>query len=428
MRTKKILVCILLVAFLFFMNAGYIYAITPVSNDTYEGIDVSNWQGYIDYQKVKQSGIEVVYIKASQGSDLKDAYFDINYENAKNSGLKVGFYHFLTATNTQEAEREAQFFTSVISKKTPDCKLALDYEIFGGVSSTEINNIATVFLETTKRLTNKEVILYSDLYNARTVFSRELADIYPLWLADYTSTESIEAQQTNWENWTGWQYTDRGVVDGVSGYVDRDKYAKEIFLEEASEIPENENPNENSNSNPNENPSFNTRTVTYTVQSGDTLWQIALKYGTTVQEIADINGIENSNLIYPGEVLRILENSTVEGKEERGTGSIVYTVRHGDTISKIAMAYGVTVQHIVEMNDIQNPNLIYPGEKIRITKSRSNQLNEMGNPNLDVTYVVRKGDTLWGISRKFGVSVDYLVRKNGIRDRNLIYVGEIIRV
>ena len=424
MRKNKILVIILLVTFLFFMNTGFTYAITPVSNDTYEGIDVSNWQGYIDYDKVKQAGIEVVYIKASQGSNLKDAYFDINYENAKKNGLKVGFYHFLTATNTQEAEKEAQFFASVISKKIPDCKLALDYEIFGGVSSTEINNIATVFLETTKRLTNKEVILYSDLYNARTVFSRELADTYPLWLADYTNAKNLQEQQANWEKWTGWQYTDRGVVDGISGYVDRDKYAKEIFLEETSEIPENENPNGSLN----ENPSFNTKTVTYTVQSGDTLWKIALEYGTTVQEIAYINGIENPNLIYPGQVLRIFENSTVEGKEERGTGSIVYTVKLGDTISKIAMAYGVTAQHIVEMNDILNPNLIYPGEKLRITESRSNQLNEMGDPNLDVTYVVRKGDTLWGISRKFGVSVDYLVRKNGIRDRNLIYVGEIIRV
>ena len=407
-------------AFLFFINTGFTYAITPVSNDIYEGIDVSNWQGYIDYQKVKQSGIEVVYIKASQGSNLKDAYFDINYKNAKNNGLKVGFYHFLTAKNTQEAEKEAQFFASVISNKTPECKLALDYEVFGGVSVTEINNIATVFLETTKRLTNKEVIIYSDLYNAKTVFSRELADKYPLWVADYTSNENIEKQQTNWKNWTGWQYTDRGVVNGISGYVDRDKYTKEIFLEETSEIPQNDNPNEDK--------SFNTRTVTYTVQSGDTLWQIANKYGTTVQEIANINRIANPNLIYPGQVLQILENSTVAGKEERGTGSIVYTVKSGDTVSKIAMAYGVTVNHIVEINDIQNANLIYPGEKIRITESRSNQLNEMGDPNLDVTYVVRKGDTLWGISRKFGVSVDYLVAKNGIRDRNLIYVGEIIRI
>ena len=53
----------------------------------YRGIDVSNWQGYINYAEVKDAGIEVVYIKASQGSSIKDAYFDINYENAKNNGV-----------------------------------------------------------------------------------------------------------------------------------------------------------------------------------------------------------------------------------------------------------------------------------------------------------------------------------------------------
>ena len=79
------------------------YALTPASNPQYQGIDVSNWQGYIDYRQVRESGIEVVYIKASQGSNIKDAYFDINYENAKANGLKVGFYHFLTATNTRRS-------------------------------------------------------------------------------------------------------------------------------------------------------------------------------------------------------------------------------------------------------------------------------------------------------------------------------------
>lgn len=77
----------------------------------------------------------MVYIKASQGNNIKDPYFDVNYENAKANGLKVGFYHFLTATNTEEAEREAKFFASVISGKSPDCKLAMDYETFGGVRS-----------------------------------------------------------------------------------------------------------------------------------------------------------------------------------------------------------------------------------------------------------------------------------------------------
>src|SRR5699024_921307 len=140
--------------------------------------------------------------------------------------------------------------------------------------------------------------------------------------------------------------------------------------------------------NPNGKNTENTKTIYYTVKSGDTLKKISLEYGTTVNEITMLNEISNPNLIYPDQVLKILENSTIHGNEERGTGSIIYTVKRGDTLSQIAKAYDVTINHIVEMNNIKNPNLIYPGEKLRITESRSNVLNEMGNPNNDITYIV----------------------------------------
>lgn len=100
---KRIMVIFMILTFLFFANINMTYALTPSSDPRYQGIDVSNWQGYIDYRQVRESGIEVVYIKASQGRNIKDAYFDINYENAKANGLKVGFYHFLTATNTRRS-------------------------------------------------------------------------------------------------------------------------------------------------------------------------------------------------------------------------------------------------------------------------------------------------------------------------------------
>ena len=209
-KVNKILIFLLIISFIFFVNIHTIYAIRASSEDKYQGIDVSDWQGYIDYNSVKASGIDIVYIKASQGSNIKDAYFDINYENAKANGLKVGFYHFLTATNTREAEQEAQFFASVISGKTPDCKLTMDYESFNGVGINEVNNIAMVFLETVKRITNKEVIIYSDLYNSQNTFNSELAQNYELWLAYYDGTDRLKNIGTNWENYIGLQYTDRG--------------------------------------------------------------------------------------------------------------------------------------------------------------------------------------------------------------------------
>ena len=99
--------------------------------------------------------------------------------------------------------------------------------------------------------------------------------------------------------------------------------------------------------------------TTYTVQAGDTLSGIASKYGTTYQELARINNIANPNVIYPGQVIKI--NG---GKVEK-----IYTVKSGDTLSGIANKYGTTWQNIYNNNrDIigSNPNLIKPGQVLKI--------------------------------------------------------------
>lgn len=411
----KLISILLILTIISLLNTNIAYSITQQSELSYNGIDVSDWQGYIDYGRVKQSGVDIVYIKASQGNNIKDPYVDINYENAKANGLKVGFYHFLTATNIEEANQQATFFASVISGKIPDCKLVMDYEIFNGLDTTQINNIARAFLEKVKQITNKEIVIYSDLYNSENIFNKDLANDYKLWLAYYGNYDELVNINSNWNNWIGIQYTDRGIVDGVNGYVDRDKYTEQIFLEESSQIPNIENAG-----------TYNTKTIYYTVKKGDTLSEIALEYGTTVSEIADINNISNPNLIYPGEVIRILTNSTVYGAETRQTGSITYTVQRGNTLSQIARAYNVTVNHIVELNNIENPNLIYPGQKLRITESDVSTLNPLNFNN--TTYVIKKGDTLWSIALRFGVTVNYLININDIQNPNLIYPGQLINI
>lgn len=416
-RLKRILILNLIISLIFFINVSLTYAITASSDERYEGIDVSNWQGYINYNSVKSSGINIVYIKSSQGANIKDEYFDINYENAKANGVKVGFYHYLTARSIEEAENEATFFASVISGKTPDCKLAMDFESFGDLSVEEINNISLAFLETVKRLTNKEVVIYSDLYNSQNTFSEELAQNYGLWLAYYGN--DLSYLETRWQNYVGLQYTDRGNVSGVSGGVDRDIYTKEIFLDNNEVISNIQNPNN----------TINTESKYYIVEKGDTLWEIAQKFGTTAQEIAEINNIENPNLIYPGQNLRILTNTSIPETETRGTGSIIYIVQRGNTLSQIANHYGVSVAHIVEMNNIQNPNLIYPGQKLRITESTNTSLNQMPQTSSSYyTYTVQRGDTLWRIARRYGVSVRYIVRMNGISNPNLIYPGRVLKI
>lgn len=291
----------------------------------------------------------------------------------------------------------------------------MDYETFGGVGIDESNEIAQVFLESVKRLTNKEIIVYSDLSNAQSRFNRNIADNYELWLAYYGDYNNLRDVETAWERWIGIQYSDRGRVNGINGAVDRDLYTENIFLSDTTPIANNPNPNED----------INTQSVFYTVEPGDTLSSIARRYGTTVQELATINNISNPNLIFPGQSLRVLTNSTTQGEETRGTGSITYTVQRGNTLSQIASSYGVSISHIVELNDIQNPNLIYPGEKLRITESTNQTLNPVLQNNY---YVVQRGDTLGSIARKYGVTVEYLVNLNGISNPNLIYPGQMIKV
>ena len=175
---------------IFFMLFSFIpsLAFEPSSSTIYQGIDVSSWQGNIDFASVKNSGIEIVYIKSSEGSTYIDPYFEKNYQNAKANGLKVGFYHYVTARSTEEARNQANFFARVISGKQPDCRLAMDFESFGNLSISQINEISKVFLETLSSVTNKEVLIYSNSYSARTIFSSDLA-IYPLWVANYGVSE-----------------------------------------------------------------------------------------------------------------------------------------------------------------------------------------------------------------------------------------------
>ena len=99
-------------------------------------------------------------------------------------------------------------------------------------------------------------------------------------------------------------------------------------------------------------------TILYTVCPGDTLWTISQKFNTTVNDIARYNGISNPDLIYAGQILRI-PVVTPEVPEW-------YVVREGDTLYSIANKFGTTVEILVQLNNIQNPDLIYPRKRLRI--------------------------------------------------------------
>mgnify|MGYP000020897061 FL=1 len=397
-KIVSILICILITF------TSSIYAFSPSDSKLYNGIDVSSWQGNIDFGKVKNDGIDVVYIKASEGTYYTDPYFRQNYNNAKANGLKVGFYHYLTARTNEQARDEARFFVSAISNTSPDCRLAMDFEVFGNLTPYEVTSISQTFLEEVKNLSGKDVVIYSNAYSARAIFGSELTK-YPLWVANYYV--SSPSPNGKWNTWVGFQYTDIGRVNGISGNVDRNYFTKGIFLDDNTVVPGVE-----------QKPTCDgLHSIVYTVKYGDTLSGIAYRYGTTVSNLVSLNGIKNPNLIYVNQKLII---RCSKDKIEQTT--ITYTVRYGDTLSGIAYRYGTTVSNLVSLNGIRNPNLIYVNQVLRISTN-----NSYGVPT-NTFYTVRYGDTLSGIAYKYGTTVSNLVSLNGIRNPNLIYVNQVLRI
>ena len=373
-------------------------AIPPSGGRQYRGIDISEFQGEIDFEEVRRSGIEAVYIRVGAG-EYTDEYFAENYERAKAAGLKIGFYHYVTARSVDEGRRQARFFASLAAGREPDMRLAMDFEYFGSLSVSQINAISEAYLDELTALTKREAVIYSDLSNARNIFSRALAEKYPLWAAQYGADEP--SANGKWREWVGFQYTDEGRVGGIYGNVDRNIFTEGIFLSDSWRIDGEKRTTVRAG----------TRTLTVYVRAGDTLWAIAREYGTTVEAIARENRIVDPNRIFAGERLRITLPA-------RGSGEEIYTVRRGDTTISIAGKFGVTLSALEDRNGLERGETIYAGDKLSIP----------GAGMSGEFYVVRPGDTLFYISRRTGVPIRTLVGINRIKDPDLIYAGEHLKL
>lgn len=390
-----LLACIAVLVFAALVPAR---AIPPSGGRQYRGIDISEFQGEIDFEEVRRSGIEAVYIRVGAG-EYTDEYFAENYEHAKAAGLKIGFYHYVTARSVDEGRRQARFFASLAAGREPDMRLAMDFEYFGSLSVSQINAISEAYLDELTALTRREAVIYSDLSNARNIFSRALAEKYPLWAAQYGADEP--SANGKWREWVGFQYTDEGKVGGIYGNVDRNIFTEGIFLSDSGRIDGEKRTTVRAR----------TRTLTVYVRAGDTLWAIAREYGTTVEAIARENRIVDPNRIFAGERLRITLPA-------RGSGEEIYNVRRGDTPISIAGKFGVTLSALADRNGLERGETIYAGDKLSIPGARMS----------GEFYVVRPGDTLFYISRRTGVPIRTLVGINRIKDPDLIYAGEHLKL
>lgn len=158
---------------------------------------------------------------------------------------------------------------------------------------------------------------------------------------------------------------------------------------------------------------------TYTVVKGDTLSGIGAKTGTRWQDIAAINGIGSPYTIYPGQVLRLSGGSAPAPAAPGGS----YTVVSGDTLSGIAAKYGTSWQTLQSLNGLADPNKIYPGQVLRVPGGEAAPAAPASQ-----SYTVVSGDTLSGIAAKFGTSWQALAQINRLANPNLIYPGQVLKV
>lgn len=311
-----------------------------------KGIDISHWQANLD---IASTGAEFVICKATQGTTFVDPSCDRHYQIAKRLGLKLGVYHYASGG---DPVAEADFFVRNIQGYIGEAILILDWEKNQNGRYHEHASWCLRFLNRVKELTGVKPLVYMSASVIKAAdWSSVVAGDYGLWVAGWPDNrDSWDIPEFRWDVspwpfYALWQYTSSG------GRLDRDvfmgdrtawnKYAArngstptpapapapatKSNEDLATEVIRGDWGNGQDRKNrltaagydynavqsivnqrlSGASTANNCSAVYYTVQKGDTLWGIAQKYGTTYQEIARLSGIANPNLIYPGQRVRV---------------------------------------------------------------------------------------------------------------------------
>ncbi len=144
--------------------------------------------------------------------------------------------------------------------------------------------------------------------------------------------------------------------------------------------------------------------VNYSVQKGDSYWNIAQKFNTTLSSVLEVNGADYSSSLMVGQIIKVPSNT--------------YTIQKGDTYYLIAKKCGISLSSLLDANNANSNTMLYVGQKITIPSSNSGY----------TSYTVQKGDTYWTISQKYGISLNSILSANNATSNSTLFVGDIVQI
>lgn len=227
---KKILLIFLVIIVLIivlFIN-GKIWFVSPDRNlFPVRGIDVSHYQGNIDWRKVSGDDVKFVFIKATEADDLKDDRFLYNWENARDNKLLTGAYHFYSLA--YPGKLQAQNFINTVPIEANQLPPVIDLEYKGNSAQRpDKNTLQDDLKDYVEEITvhyGKKPILYTT-YKFYSDYLYPEFQGYEIWIRDVLSEP--DNQKVN--NWIIWQYNPFGKIDGIKGYVDLNITSQKFLL------------------------------------------------------------------------------------------------------------------------------------------------------------------------------------------------------
>jgi len=307
------------------------------------GIDVSNWQGNIDWEEVKADGIQFAILRAGWGeyASQKDPKFDENYAECKRLGIKIGAFWYSYAESETDARLEAQACMEVIKGKV------FEYPIYYDIEEKWMLQKGYSFINSIIRAWHEELRArkwYSGLYMSKSYIDNlvdpDLAFKYALWVAQWYTTECTYSGDFGM-----WQYSSEGDIDGIAGNVDCD-----ICYKPYPDTIINGGWNNNKVSSP--APAKKTNK-----QIAEEVWQGKWGNGEDRRKRLAAAGYDY------GTIQKLVDEMANNYAHK---DDIRYVVKAGDTLSAIAQKYNTTYQKIAADNGIKNPNLIYVGQVLKI--------------------------------------------------------------